>query len=230
MGDLCQVPSCEGPRSTRGYCEMHYRRVLRNGDPGPPGPLRSRGICKVEDCNQEVDARGLCHGHYQRVLRKTRLALDAPLRSTGRLCSLETCDRPHSAKGFCGTHYKRVLAHGDPLEHVPIRSARGEGTVSRDGYRYVPVPKDLQHLTGGAAWVAEHRLVMAEHLGRALTSDEQVHHINGDRTDNRLGNLELWSTSHPSGQRIEDLLEYCMVMFDRYGEEFGVFAVESEPD
>jgi hypothetical protein len=56
-----------------------------------------------------------------------------------------------------------------------------------------------------------------------LASDEQVHHINGDRSDNALGNLELWSTSHPSGRRIEDLLEFCMVMFDRYGDQFEIF-------
>jgi hypothetical protein len=61
---------------------------------------------------------------------------------------------------------------------------------------------------------------MARHLGRALTTDEQVHHINGVRTDNQLGNLELWSTSHPSGRRIEDLLEWCMTMLIRYDDEY----------
>ncbi len=201
---------------------MHYRRVLKTGDPGPVGPLRSRGECKIEGCDKQIDAKGLCHGHYQRLLRSSALALQTPLREPGASCSVEGCDSPHKAKCFCATHYKRLLAHGYPLADMPIRKVAGVGTIAHDGYRYVPVPPESRHLTKSAAWVSEHRLVMAQSLRRALSSDEQVHHINGVRTDKRLENLELWSVSHPSGRRIEDLLEFCQVMLDRYGDQFGL--------
>jgi hypothetical protein len=63
---------------------------------------------------------------------------------------------------------------------------------------------------------------MAIHLDRPLRPEENVHHLNGDRLDNRLENLELWSTSQPIGARVEDLLEHAQAIIDLYGEEFGL--------
>lgn len=65
--------------------------------------------------------------------------------------------------------------------------------------------------------IREHIVVMADMLGRPLRDGENVHHRNGDRADNRPENLELWTTSQPSGQRVEDKLAWAQEFVALYG-------------
>lgn len=64
----------------------------------------------------------------------------------------------------------------------------------------------------------QHRLVMSEMIGRELLPHENVHHKNGDRADNRPENLELWSSSQPPGQRVQDKVIWAREIINLYGE------------
>jgi hypothetical protein len=97
-------------------------------------------------------------------------------------------------------HYARVIRHGEP---GPAEARqRGAG----NGYRVVRV--DGQD-------ILEHRYAMEQHLGRPLWPDENIHHRNGIRSDNRLENLELWVKAQPAGQRAGDVVAFYV---ERYPE------------
>jgi len=72
---------------------------------------------------------------------------------------------------------------------------RGGRRISKDGYIIKTISKDHPFfcMATGTHEIREHRLVLAEHLNRPLEPSELVHHINENKTDNRIENLELLS-------------------------------------
>lgn len=69
-----------------------------------------------------------------------------------------------------------------PLNTTKTGSKYGDGCLRSDGYRTVSV---------SGALVMEHVIVVEKAIGRKLRGTEEVHHVNGIRSDNRPENLVL---------------------------------------
>lgn len=115
-------------------------------------------------------------------------------------CCAEPFERPHGKtdRRFCS----RSCAMTNRVRLGMVKS-HSEGHVINHSAGY-------RQIKNGGVWVMQHRLVMAQVLGRPLERHERVHHKNGNRADNRPENLELWgveggSKKDPAGQRAKDM-------------------------
>jgi len=125
--------------------------------------------------------------------------------ATRQMCASQSCENLSRKRGFCETHYRQFLRTGTTF---PYKKYSKTGSVNSSWYRVV---------VKNGKGILEHRWIMQELIGRILFAHENIHHKNGDKLDNRIENLELWTTHQPKGSRIEDKIAWAKEILDLYG-------------
>ena len=185
-------------------------------------------LCVIDGCGRGEAARGWCSPHYYRWGKFGDPLGGQPVRAWGPpktvdgYCQADRCTRAakrHAGKSgpvVCSLHYQRWAKHGDINATV-----KATGTRSYNGNGYIIISM------GDSTMMLEHRLVLEQHLGRKLTAEENVHHRNGVRDDNRLENLELWVKRQPQGQRVSDRVTDALDFLRQYAPHLLVESNES---
>lgn len=157
---------------------------------------------KTRFCSQECWRRSClrCGGIFNPRTKRTIYCSHACQRGVGKC---ENCGRDyiyshHGVKRFCS-----MPCHNDFM--CPFGTIRPRG----DGYMMIKVSSEVLGIRTSygknrKGWMLLHRYVMQEKLGRPILSSENIHHLNGQRDDNRPENLELWNKPQPVGIRASD--------------------------
>lgn len=96
----------------------------------------------------------------------------------------ETCEKMSiNNKGRPAWNKGKIM----PSLRIPRNGGR---YIDKDGYIFIYMPN--HPFARDNIYVLEHRIIMEQKIGRYLTKEEVVHHINEIRTDNRIENLMLF--------------------------------------
>lgn len=176
-------------------------------------PVKDPVLCSC-GCGGEIPPRHLFRYREPYLLRGHSLPAPACACGCGEPINRTSNTRYHSIKFLPGHHNKTAndvpapcacgcgglttVRRGKALTYITGHNQRGKrrpdlGTgryVNHYGYVLIRKPEHPRAYSMGG-YVMEHRWLMEQHIGRYLTPDEHVHHLNHDRSDNRLENLMI---------------------------------------
>ncbi len=100
---------------------------------------------------------------------------------------------------FLAKNYAQIVCSTSCKSSKPVQDGknnpnwRGGVHISSKGYAYIRNPDHPNAMKSG--YVKRATVVLSESIGRPLTKDELAHHINGDKLDDRIENLQLMTHS-----------------------------------
>ena len=174
--------------------------------------------CKIESCSNEINIKQveLCWKHYKQQYRANKLEIRRPVVDKSKLCIAEGCERSQQTKeGYCLMHYKRFKRTGNVIltknfqkdkeclycdKKIGLQGAKGMCSRHYQIHKLHGNPLHVENkrsLPGSSGYfrdrdgISIHRKLYEEFLGRKLTAKEVIHHIDGNKTNNKINNLYL---------------------------------------
>lgn len=214
----CGVAGCEKPVRRLGYCASHSCRASRRGvdgvaslqaafgNPAPKAQSRGRVVLICNHCSQDFSI-----AYSLSIGRKfcSKKCADASLGTMVLQC--QQCGADFKAKKSKNGAFYKAKFCSKPCAHASYRKPLRADT---NGYAVTTVNGKDVYL---------HRAEMEKKLGRKLFSHETVHHRDGDRMNWKIENLELWSSRHGKGQRVEEKIDAARSLLNEYRVPEGLF-------
>lgn len=152
-------------------------------------------LCLFTGCDRYARSAvtGLCQAHGKQRSSGHTLKPLMKYPFVQEWCKYDSCGEPAITHGYCHGHVAQWRLHPDEIKPLKVS---GPDFWYKNKQGYMTRNENLKRV-----W--QHRQVMEEHIGRNLLSHENVHHKNGVRDDNRIENLELWSTFQPVGDKLK---------------------------
>ena len=176
--------------------------------------LTIKEMCKKIGCKSEITASKILHQHgidtnrNQIRSKKTKNGMTdddfknhlIELYEVQNLSIIKIAKSLNITQSALRKYFKKFNIPFKDTAYAKSISTKGErnknwhgGKSKASGYVMLLDPK---HPSANArGYVYEHRIVMEQHIGRYLNHDEVVHHINGNKSDNRIENLLLLTNS-----------------------------------
>ena len=114
-------------------------------------------------------------------------------RNAGKFCSRACRNKVHTEQCYGKNPKKALKMEKNPAWKGGVTYKRPKGNYT--GVKYVRCPKEFLGMARKDGYIMEHRLVMAQSMGRLLTRTEVVHHEDHNPSNNKIENLVLFATN-----------------------------------